>query len=338
MAFVLLLVVVAVAAFLMTAWLRRYALAKSLLDIPNGRSSHAMPTPRGGGLAVVIGFLLALPVLQGFGGGSNELLWALLGAGGWVALVGFLDDHRHVPARWRLLAHFTGAAWALICLGGLPPLTVWIELDLGWAGHVLAMFYLVWLVNLFNFMDGIDGIAGIEVVTVCTGASVLFHAGGDSAGWAEPAVLAASTMGFLAWNFPKAKIFMGDAGSGFLGMIVGIFSIHAAWIRPELFWGWIILLGVFIIDATVTLLRRVANGERFYEAHRSHAYQHASRLYADHTKVSLAVGTINLLWLLPIAILVTKLRWDPLIGLLVAYAPLLWLAFRFNAGKKEQQA
>lgn len=132
--------------------------------------------PRGGGVAIVLSFLAALPLLAVVGVLPWPVLWALMGAGAWVAVVGFLDDHGHIAARWRLLAHFIGAAWALGWLGGLPSLAVFgFDLELGWLGYVLAAFYLVWLLNLYNFMDGIDGIASVEAISVCLGARCSMH-------------------------------------------------------------------------------------------------------------------------------------------------------------------
>ncbi|NTV10656.1 MAG: glycosyl transferase, partial [Zoogloea sp.] len=159
----------------------------------------------------------------------------------------------------------------------------------------------------------------------------------DAAGWLPPVVLLAAVFGFLCWNLPPARIFMGDAGSGFLGLVLGVMSVYSAWLHPPLFWAWVILLGVFIVDASITLLRRIARGERFLEAHRSHAYQYASRRLAGHRPVSLAVGAIDLFWLLPCAVAVTLGRLDGAAGVLLAYAPLVWLAFRFKAGARELQ-
>ena len=155
--------------------------------------------------------------------------------------------------------------------------------------------------------------------------------------WLSPVLLVAAVMGFLIWNFPKAKIFMGDAGSGFIGIILGIFSVQAAWVAPELFCGWIILLGVFIVDATVTLLRRVLRGERFYEAHRSHAYQHAAQRWG-HFRVTVSVAIINVLWLLPLAcfsVLYPRLG----VGLMfLALLPLMVIAIHLGAGRPEAAA
>lgn len=327
-----------VLAYFMTAALRRYALEKSIMDIPNARSSHSIPTPRGGGVAIVVAFLLSLPLLAVAGFQESRLLVACAGAGGLIALVGFMDDQGHIAARWRLLAHFAAAGWVLACLGGMAPLQFWgVELGHGWVGTTLAAFYLVWLLNLYNFMDGIDGIASVEAITVSLGACILYLATGNSELVILPLMLAAAVAGFLLWNFPPARIFMGDAGSGFLGIILGGLSLHAAWVSPVLFWGWLILLGTFIVDATFTLLRRMARGEKVYEAHRSHAYQFASRRHGRHLPVTLAVGALNAFWLLPIALGVVTGFVDGLTGVLIAYLPLGLLALLYRAGEAEQQ-
>ncbi|QXI21350.1 glycosyltransferase family 4 protein [Pseudomonas iranensis] len=328
--------VVFVSAFILTALLRRYALSKSLIDIPNDRSSHTIPTPRGGGVAIVVTFLAALCLL--FVGEliPTGLFVSVMGAGAVVAIIGFMDDHGHIAARWRLLGHFVAAAWALYWLGGLPPIHALGQVfDLGWVGSALAAFYLVWMLNLYNFMDGIDGIAGVEAVTVCLGACLLYALGADAPLIGSTLLLAAAVGGFLVWNFPKARIFMGDAGSGFLGLILGILALAASWVSFELFWGWLILLGVFIVDATFTLLRRLLRGERVYEAHRSHAYQFASRRYGKHWRVTVAICLINLLWLLPIAVGVSRFWLDGVTGLILSYVPLIFLAFKYQAGMAE---
>lgn len=336
----LFLVVPAVAALalLLTGYLRRYALARSIIDIPNARSSHSVPTPRGGGVAIVLGFLIALPILYVNGDISGDILLALLGSGGGVAILGFLDDHGHIAARWRLLGHFSAAAWALFWLGGLPVISFFgVDLDLGWAGYFIAAFYLVWMLNLYNFMDGIDGIASIQAISVCLGACLVYLLSGHQDLIWLPLVLSMAVLGFLYWNFPPARIFMGDAGSGFLGIALGVLSLQAAWASTDFLWVWLILLGVFIIDATFTLLRRLLRGDKVYEAHRSHAYQFASRHVGSHLKVTLVVLAINLMWLLPIALCVALLGLNGVLGLLIAYLPLIYLALKFRAGELENK-
>ena len=327
---------VAVLSWILTAWLRRYALSRSLMDVPNARSSHSQPTPRGGGMAIVVAFLFALCIAFAMGMGvQTEYFYALSGAGALIALLGFLDEHGHIAARWRLLGHFTAAAWALFWLNGLPPVQILGHVvDLGWFGYLLAALYLVWLLNLYNFMDGIDGIASVEAVSVCLGGVLMYGFIGHSNMLLLLLLLAAAVAGFLFWNFPPARIFMGDAGSGFLGVVLGILSLQAAWTDASLLWGWLILLGFFVVDATFTLFRRLLRGDKVYEAHRSHAYQYASRHFGRHLPVTLAVLAINFFWLLPIALWVVS-GGEGLFGLLLAYTPLVILAIRFRAGALE---
>ncbi|WP_458128148.1 MraY family glycosyltransferase [Pseudomonas sp. Z2-11] len=322
-------------ALFLTGVLRRYALSKNIIDIPNSRSSHKIPTPRGGGVSIVVSFLLALPVIIVQFTSTASLL-GIFGAGALVAIIGFMDDHGHIAARWRLLGHSIAAMWALYWMGGIAPLDIFgYRVDFQWFGYVLGMFFLVWMLNLYNFMDGIDGLAATESAQVCVSACILYTLSGyDSLVWA-PLLLASASLGFLVWNFPPAKIFMGDAGSGFLGIVLGVLALQAAWVYPPFFWAWLILLGVFIVDATVTLVRRFMRGEKVYEAHRSHAYQFASRQAGRHAPVTLTVFAINAFWLLPLAWFVVALDLDGLVGLVIAYAPLVLLAMRFHAGEKE---
>ena len=334
----LLLIGIVLASLLLTLALRRYALSRSLMDIPNERSSHSLPTPRGGGAAIVLTFLLGLVVVKYAGLLPAYLFWALVGGGGIVAVVGWIDDRRDIPARLRLPGHFAGALWALAWLGGLPALPVFgLEINLGIAGHILAAVYLVWLLNLYNFMDGINGIAGVEAITVCAGGIVLFWVSGVQADgmWILPALLAAAAAGFLYLNFPRARIFMGDAGSGFLGFALAALAV-LTWADGGLtIWAWLILLGVFIVDASITLVRRVVRGERFYEAHRSHAYQHASRYFGAHLPVTVAVAVLNLVWLAPLAFAAVLWPAWGVVLLVVAWLPLAGICLYFRAGLRE---
>jgi Fuc2NAc and GlcNAc transferase len=219
-----------------------------------------------------------------------------------------------------------------VSLGGLTVTNEWIR-------AVLACLYIVWLLNLYNFMDGINGIASIEAITVALGAALLYAIGAsDTVYWTLPALLLASVAGFLSWNYPTASVFMGDAGSGFLGVTIAALSIQSASVKPEFFWAWVILLGVFVVDATFTLCRRVLRGEKYNVAHRSHAYQHAARKLGAHKPVSIAVGAINLFWLLPWALLVGLELCEPALGLFVAYLPLVLVAIYLNAGAAERDA
>ncbi|MBV6285936.1 MULTISPECIES: MraY family glycosyltransferase [Pseudomonas] len=330
------LCLVVLVSLVLTAGLRRYAMARSLIDVPNMRSSHSVPTPRGGGVSIVLSFLLSLAVLAVFGSEDPSVLIALGGAGALIAILGFMDDHDLVSVRWRLVAHFVAAGWLLGWLGGIPPLVVFgLPLDLGWIGVLLGVFYLVWMLNLYNFMDGIDGIASVEAITVCLGMCLLYMLGGATHLSVLALLLSMSVAGFLYWNFPPARIFMGDAGSGFLGIILGGMSLQAAWSSQQFFWCWLIMLGGFIVDATFTLLRRLCRGDTVYVAHRSHAYQFAAREYGQHLPVTLAMAGLNVCWLLPVAVCVVLLDLDGALGVLIAYVPLVALALRYRAGALE---
>jgi Fuc2NAc and GlcNAc transferase len=252
-----------------------------------------------------------------------------------VAAVGFWDDHGHVPARWRLLAHLVAACAALYAVGGLDILVLnGRTIAIGWAGNLAGILFITWMLNLVNFMDGIDGIAGSEVLFVSAGAAALSW-------WLYPgtstflvyALLAVAAAGFLLWNWPPAKIFMGDVGSGFLGFLLGAFALSSAAQSGLSLVVWLILAGVFVVDASYTLLFRAAAGQRWYEAHRTHAYQKATAVLAGHRRVTQAVLLINLLWLLPLACAAAFWPARELGLLIIAYVPLLLLAYRLGAGK-----
>ncbi|WP_025113104.1 glycosyltransferase family 4 protein [Pseudomonas sp. H1h] len=330
------MLLILVMSFALTLYLRHYALHRKLLDVPNSRSSHSVPTPRGGGVAFVLTYLVFLTLAWFFSKVDSSTLMSSAGAGALVAIIGFIDDHRHIAARWRLIGHFTAAVLVIAPLGPFPTITMaGFALDMGVIGLVLSAVYLVWMLNLYNFMDGIDGIAAVEAVTTCLGMVVLYSITQHFELILAPLLLATCVAGFLILNFPPAKIFMGDAGSGFLGVVLAGLSLQAAFKQPGLIWPWLILMGVFIVDATFTLLRRLLRGDKVYEAHRSHAYQFASRQVGKHLPVTLCVGLINLFWLLPIAFCVVRLDFPGLAGVVLAYVPLVLLAIKYHAGALE---
>lgn len=317
-------------AWLLTGQVRRYA-ERRLMDLPNARSSHRQPTPRGGGLAIVLVFSLALAGLAGLGRVPWPLFMALAGFVP-LAAIGFVDDHGHVPARWRFLVQLAAAVWALAWLGDLSRLTIGGHLlNLGGIGHLLAALWIVWMINLFNFMDGIDGIAGLEAMSVAASAALL--AGTDAAVAGPSLALAAATGGFLIWNWPPAKIFMGDVGSGALGFVLAVLALWSAGQGTLSLGVWWILAAVFLVDATLTLLIRLGRGERWYEAHRSHAYQHVARRRGAHRPVTLGVFAINVLWLLPLAWLAAAHPWLEPVALAMAILPLALTAYRLGAGR-----
>jgi Fuc2NAc and GlcNAc transferase len=318
-----------------------------VLDKPNERSSHATVIPRGGGLSFIIIFSICISIIYLHDTASKELFLSLFVGGLLVGVIGLWDDYSHINAGVRLFVHCLAAIAALIWIGGLQFIQVYNhEVYLGWYGYLLSLFVIVWLLNLFNFMDGIDGLAGSEAVFVAAGAALIAVAGTVNKEYAISLLasydktmfvllltLAFSVLGFLVYNWPPAKIFMGDSGSGFLGFIFAVLAIATSTTGHLTIWTWMILLGIFIVDATITLIRRIFEGQRWYAAHRSHAYQHASQRWGSHRKVTFSALIINIVWLLPLAWLATtKPIWGAFL-LILAYLPLVLLAFYFRAGK-----
>lgn len=320
-------------AFGFTYFMRAYALKKNIIDNPNERSSHSIPTPRGGGVAVVGSYLLALVTLMYSQQLALHTGFVLMAAGFVIALLGFLDDHGHINSMLRLAIHFLVAIGVVLSLGGFAEVTVFNGVQLGFIANIIAVLFLVWLLNLYNFMDGINGIASVEAITTTMSMAILYLILNTSLNADILWLLAACVFGFLLWNFPKAKIFMGDACSGFLGLTLGILALVALKENLALFCAWIVCLGVFVVDATYTLIKRVLNGYKMYDAHRSHSYQILSRKCGSHTPVTLVVASINLFWLFPIAyITVTQNIIYPEVAVLIAYIPLLLVAIKLKAG------
>ena len=284
-----------------TLFVRALAVRRGLLDHPSQRSSHTVPTPRGGGLAIVATHLAALGVLCVLGYTTFRESIALIAAGGAVAFVGFLDDHRSLAATARLMVHLAAAIVVVSMIGGVP--IPGMDDSAGgdpWIGRLVGVIGITWVINLFNFMDGIDGIAGSEAVFVSfAAAAMIFLSRGDVGMVGSFGALGMASLGFLVWNWPPARIFMGDVGSGFLGFMLAALALIASRRSMVTVQVWPILGGVFLVDASVTLVRRIVRGDKWYEAHRMHAYQHLARVWGGHSAVTLFVLAVNVCWLLP---------------------------------------
>lgn len=321
------------AALAGTALLRRYG-EKKLLDVPNERSSHSQPVPRGGGVAFVLALFAGVFVLWWRGAIPTPLAATLFVGGGLVAAIGFWDDHVNLSARVRFALHLAAAALAVAMLEPVqrvPFGDVLLAMP-AWLAWLLSLIAVTWLLNLYNFMDGIDGIAAGEAVCVAVGGALVAHL--IDVELPGLLLLAAAAAGFLALNWPPARIFMGDAGSGFLGYAFAVYLLFSANADARFLWVWAILLAVFWVDATVTLVRRVAAGERWYAAHRTHAYQHAAARYGRHLPVTLAVIAIDLLVLLPLAAFAAlRPQYAHLLAATVA-AAVTALAVAFRAGRR----
>jgi len=283
-----------------------YALANSMVDVPGQRSSHANPTPRGGGIGIIAVLAIYLLFPQAITNISPPITWALLGAVLAVAAVGWWDDHRSLPPSVRALVHIAAASGATICLGGYSALQIGsVQLDLGLWGVLLAVIGVAWMINLYNFMDGVDGLAGMQAVLTGVAAGTLCWWDGHPEFAMIAFIVAAASAGFLVWNWPPAKIFMGDVGSGALGATFGVLAVATETAGSLSVFIWLLLLSVFIVDASCTLAARLLRGEKWYTAHRSHAYQLLVSAGWSHRRVTQSAVYINVLIVWPL----TYLAW-----------------------------
>jgi Fuc2NAc and GlcNAc transferase len=329
-----------VSSLILTLLMRALAISRGVLDIPNQRSAHSMPTPRGGGAAIVIVSLASFVALAIEGMIDAKVVIALVGGGLAVATVGYLDDRSSLSPAVRLLVHFAAAAWALAWLGGLPPVRLGDHIfSFGAFGYIVGMLGVTWALNLFNFMDGIDGIAAAEAAFMCAAWTLLVFVGKTPDAMGTAALLfAAACAGFLFWNWAPAKIFMGDVGSGFVGYVIATLALATSSSNPVALPIWLILGGVFVVDATLTLTRRLIRRESPHKAHRSHAYQFLARRWGSHRRVTMAVTIINCGWLLPNAWV--ALAYPSRAGwvLVVALAPVIAMAAAAGGGGPDDAA
>ncbi|MES2906778.1 MAG: glycosyl transferase [Pseudomonadota bacterium] len=252
-----------------TAWLTKDLARIGQADIPNNRSSHQRVTPRGGGLAIMAGFVVFAAFL-----GMNAGLLAMLGL---LIGISWLDDRATVSWQARLLGQcfVLGMSLAVLWVSGVlpalhaPDAAIPLALFLGVIGFVW-----LWHINLFNFMDGIDGLAAIQAMIICFGAGAYFLDIADTTQALLALTLGAATLGFFVWNYPPARIFLGEVGSIPLGFLTGFFLLLLA---ASGAWGLAIALPLwFWADATLTLARRLLTGHSIVTPHRAHFYQRAA--------------------------------------------------------------
>lgn len=299
---------IVILSFVMIHQLSVVLVKKNILDIPNARSSHHAPVPRGGGLVFVVLFYAALVLLFMQHLITKSVLFSLLG-GMLVAAVGYCDDMWHVKARWRAVVQMIAAAWGIYWLGGIHFLYMGSEtLHFPILFSFLAVITTVWFINLYNFMDGIDGLAGMEAVFVSICAGVILLCDGYLANAFVCFAIALPVLSFLFFNWSPAKIFMGDVGSGFLGFIFA----DMMWITNNQHQlslpAWWILLSVFIFDASYTLICRIIQKKQWYLAHREHAYQRLIQSRFSHKQVTTIIFLINILICLPTAVIYLNLN------------------------------
>lgn len=269
-----------------TYGIKEYATKKSIMDIPNERSSHHVATPRGGGLSIIILFYLGIFYFHQEL--DRGLFYALLCALP-IAGISLLDDFFTLSSSIRLSVQAIASFLALYMLGGIDSIDLlFVEVE-GWWINIFAFFSILWLTNLYNFLDGIDGYAGSQAVMIGLGLFVFFN-------YQVGLVIAISSVGFLFFNWHKASLFMGDVGSATLGFIFAIFVFSDT--SEGNIYTWLVLLCLFWFDATLTLWRRYRQKESLIVAHKKHAYQRLVQSGWSHERVVIFSICLNVLFFL----------------------------------------
>ena len=322
----------AIASWLLAHAYRWWAVRMHILAHPNERSAvtHTVPTPTGGGISFLVTLSGGLLVLWMRADINDTVALAWLGPIV-IGFVGFIDDLHPLSVKVRAPVYFLLAGWCIYWIG-FPELNIaGATIDPGTFGLVFGVLSLVWLQNLYNFMDGIDGLAIGEAAFVCV--SVLVIGGERNMGdWnATLVVLLGACVGFAIINWPKAKVFMGDAGAGLLGLALGMLALAYHQVSV---WTWMILLAYFLTDACLTILVRLFRGEKIYESHNLHAYQHLTRSFGGK-RVLIGVLLVDTVWLYPLALL-SQIFPNAGSGLLVlASVPLLICQYLCGAGQQQ---
>lgn len=302
-----------------TALTIRYARHRRMLDLPGQRRSHSIPTPRGGGLGIVVAvFVCVLPLMfVAFSSPHSAVNAAVLVGIALlvVATAGWIDDHGGLRARYRFAAHCVAGGLLLVpaldCISSIAAIIVtpgWGMLILFMAMALGLLLAIVWSINLHNFMDGINGLLASQSIFVFSALAVLGLLFGRSPGWTAALATAAAVFGFLPFNFPKARVFMGDVGSGALGLLVAVAVLYQLGDRSLDAATGLIACSVFVTDATVTLLSRMLRGRRWYDAHREHLYQGLVRSGYSHARVVGFYLGWNVLIALPAMLLIQSPR------------------------------
>ena len=281
-------IIILLLSIVLTILVRKIAIKKAILDIPNERSSHTIPTPRGGGVAIAVTWFMGISYLFYTEEIDSSLFYALI-SGVFLVGISFIDDIKSQSPGRRMFFQILSSVLALYFLGGLE------KIDLGFYVFEnvyiltpIALIAIVWFINLFNFLDGIDGYEASEVIFICGAMFLIFSS--------TPAlVLGAACLGFLFLNWQKAKIFMGDVGSTLLGFNIIVFTIYYQNTDTISIFNMLILSSVFWFDATYTLVRRYLVKDKLSEAHNKHGYQRIVQSGFSHQKTVLFSIAINVL-------------------------------------------
>jgi len=275
-------------SFVLTILVRKIAIKKAIMDIPNDRSSHTVPTPRGGGLAIVFTWFIGISYLFYMHEIDSSLFYALT-SGIFLVGISFVDDIKSQSPKRRMFFQILSSLLALYFLGGLEKINFgFFVFENVYILTPIALVAIVWFINLFNFLDGIDGYEASEVIFICVAMFFLFSNN-------AALILAAACLGFLFLNWQKAKIFMGDVGSTLLGFNIIVFTIYFQNTETSSIFNMLILSSVFWFDATYTLVRRYIVKDKLSEAHNKHGYQRIVQSGFSHQKTVLFSILINII-------------------------------------------
>lgn len=274
-------------SFLGVLLYKHIAIKKNIIDVPNERSSHSIPTPRGAGIVVAFLWYLLLCYMYFIEKIINTSLFYSLLGGFFISLIGIVDDIWNISPKVRLFVQIFVAAWSLYFLGGLKVVDLgFYSIESIWILTPLAFVMVIWFINIFNFLDGIDGYLGTEGIIIFSFVGLFYS---DSLSLSMVAIL----MGFLIHNWPKAKVFMGDVGSTLLGFTVAVYALYYQNTGRSSIIIWIMLSSLFWFDATLTLFRRLRNNEKIMVAHKKHAYQRIVQAGFSHQKTLIFSIFIN---------------------------------------------
>jgi Fuc2NAc and GlcNAc transferase len=308
---------------------KKIATDLNILSVKNHRTLHYIPTPRGGGIVFSLLSILAIFLIFWNWQLTEELLLALVVGGFTATLSGFVDDIKNIRARFKLIIQFSLACWVVFCLYfgellslGLTPLYITIP---------ILLLIMVWMMNAYNFIDGIDGMAASGSIFISMAlALVLFLTDGPIEIIAIFILMTSTIIGFILFNWPPATLFMGDAGSVFLGYTFGVLLLFTVLNNDISIWVWLTVFGYFFADTMVTQIIRVVLLKKWYLAHRSHAYQNLARITESHLKVTSGVILYNIIWILPLTIWSALQPEMEILAAILAITPAVVVAYKYG--------
>ncbi len=320
---------------LFTAYYRKLAVRWNILDIPNNRSAHSNPIPRGAGISFFLSFNIVLAFLMWQNQISMYYLRPVILGGPMIMILGYWDDIKSLSAILRLVAHFTAAVFIfyLISSGFSKAVVISFLPNIPWLTAIFCILFIAWFINLYNFMDGADGLS-TSIGMVGSGLiAILSYRAGNIDLAIIYVVLAYALAGFLLFNWHPAKVFMGDSGAYYLGYVFGSLALVSKMYYDSSLFVHLIIFGLFIVDATWTLLRRMIRREKIFVGHKMHAFQKLIAKGWGHARVTSLYVLITVLWLFPMAVFAMNVPAYSFLFLVAAYIPVFGFILYTRAGE-----